>query len=99
MIIDTNSKDPQQLKFRLPLMSYDYTPVVNDLVDVRGEGNCFYHAILLGLRTLDKYLVYQNTNHLRNAIKRKLEELLGYDEKTGRFKLNTMFNDVYQIKA
>jgi hypothetical protein len=35
----------------LPNVLYDYKPTTEDIVKVEGDGNCLYHAILLGLRT------------------------------------------------
>ena len=92
-IVDTNNEQHKNIKS--PLALYNYIAVTNDLQDVRGEGNCFYHAVVLGLRSLG--YSHMTSNKLRKLIKDELEKLLEYDKKTGKFNLNVMFNEAFNI--
>uniref|UniRef100_A0A6C0HAI0 OTU domain-containing protein n=1 Tax=viral metagenome TaxID=1070528 RepID=A0A6C0HAI0_9ZZZZ len=92
-IVDTNN--PRHQNINSPLAPYDYIAVTNDLQDVRGEGNCFYHAVVLGLRSLG----YPNmtSTQLRKIISKKLKELLHYNEGNKTTDLNVMFNEAFNI--
>ena len=79
----------------LPNVPYDYKPTTKDIVKVQGDGNCLYHVLVLGLRTLGLLTGDQGTPYLRKLIQDELKKILIDD--TGNINLNVSYSPSEKI--
>ena len=94
MFVDSINSDSDKTS-TLPNVPYDYKPTRNDIVKVEGDGNCLYHALVLGLRTLGLLTGDEGTPYLRKLIQNKLKELLIDD--AGNINLNVSYSPSEKI--